>query len=148
MIILTVSILAVLRTNPLLGLRERGTMIFGVGECLIAMPYLTSLLFLSLGVSAALIFTAPIITTALGAIVLREKVGRYRWSAVVLGFVGVLLIVWGVWALNATKDAARGCSAGLRVMLGWTPQDTDMHHVEFDRHTHTTTERSALMGSE
>ena len=41
-IILTAGILALLRTNPLLGLRDRGTVIFGAGECLIAMPYLTS----------------------------------------------------------------------------------------------------------
>lgn len=127
-IILTVSILAALRTNPLLGLRDRGTMIFGVGECLIAMPYLTSLLFLSLGVSAALIFTAPIITTALGAIVLREQVGRYRWSAVVLGFVGVLLIALAEPLLRALLPAlgtqlygaaAPGESSSLASQLRW-----------------------------
>ena len=127
-IILTVSILAVLRTNPLLGLRDRGTLIFGLGECLIAMPYLTSLLFLSLGVSAALIFTAPIITTALGAIVLREQVGRYRWSAVVLGFVGVLLIALAEPLLRALLPAlgtqlygaaAPGESSSLASQLRW-----------------------------
>ena len=65
-------------------------MLFGFGEAMIAMPYLTALMFLSLGVSAALIFTAPIITTALGATFLRERVGVYRWGAVVLGFFGVV----------------------------------------------------------
>jgi drug/metabolite transporter (DMT)-like permease len=33
----------------------------------------------------------PIYVTALSAILLREKVGAYRWSAVIVGFVGVLI---------------------------------------------------------
>ncbi|MAH87936.1 MAG: hypothetical protein CMF26_04940 [Kiloniella sp.] len=114
--ILTTCILVLVRGNPLLGLRDRGTMIFGAGECLIAMPYLTALMFLSLGVSAALIFTAPIITTALGAIVLREKVGRYRWSAVVLGFLGVLMIAVG-------EPLARGLFPELVLRLSGVPTD-------------------------
>jgi S-adenosylmethionine uptake transporter len=34
---------------------------------------------------------APIIVTAISALVLRERVGRYRWSAVIVGFVGVVI---------------------------------------------------------
>lgn len=93
--ILSTAILVLVRRNPLEGLRDRGTLLFGFGECLVAMPYLTALLFLSLGVSAAMIFTAPIITTALSALFLRERVGVYRWSAVALGFCGVLLVALG-----------------------------------------------------
>ena len=37
-------------------------------------------------------FTAPIFAVILAAIVLRDRVGMWRWSAVVLGFVGILLI--------------------------------------------------------
>ena len=95
MILLTTAILLLVRQNPLKGFRDRGTLLFGLGEALVAMPYLTALMFLSLGVSAALIFTAPIITTALGAIFLRERVGVFRWGAVVLGFAGVILIALG-----------------------------------------------------
>ena len=95
MTLLSLAIIFLVRQNPLKGFRDRGTLLFGFGEAMIAMPYLTALMFLSLGVSAALIFTAPVITTALGAIFLREKVGVYRWGAVVLGFVGVILIALG-----------------------------------------------------
>lgn len=95
MMLLSLAIIFLVRQNPLKGFRDRGTLLFGFGEAMIAMPYLTALMFLSLGVSAALIFTAPVITTALGAIFLREKVGVYRWGAVVLGFVGVILIALG-----------------------------------------------------
>lgn len=38
-------------------------------------------------------YTAPLMMTALSAIFLREPVGWRRWSAVVIGFVGVLVIL-------------------------------------------------------
>lgn len=38
-------------------------------------------------------FTAPIIMVALGALVLREKVDARRWIAVIVGFLGMLLVV-------------------------------------------------------
>jgi drug/metabolite transporter (DMT)-like permease len=36
-------------------------------------------------------FASPIVATLLAAIVLREPTGPYRWSAIILGFVGVIL---------------------------------------------------------
>lgn len=47
---------------------------------------------LPLAVAATFSFTAPIFAVVLGALVLHEHVGRWRWSAVVLGFLGVLVI--------------------------------------------------------
>jgi len=38
-------------------------------------------------------FTAPIFATLLSIFFLKEKVGRHRWTAVVLGFLGVLVMV-------------------------------------------------------
>ena len=38
-------------------------------------------------------FTVPIFATLLGALVLGERTGIQRWSAVLLGFVGVLIVV-------------------------------------------------------
>jgi len=40
----------------------------------------------------ALLFTAPLIVTFLSPFLLDEKVGIYRWSAVLVGFAGVLLM--------------------------------------------------------
>lgn len=37
-------------------------------------------------------FTSPIFSTVLAATVLREQVGIHRWSAVVIGFLGVLIV--------------------------------------------------------
>ncbi len=38
-------------------------------------------------------FTVPIFATLFAAVVLREKVGIRRWSAILLGFVGVLIVI-------------------------------------------------------
>jgi drug/metabolite transporter (DMT)-like permease len=43
--------------------------------------------------AAAISFSAPLFLTALSAIVLREHVGPHRWSAVAVGFLGVLVMV-------------------------------------------------------
>lgn len=38
-------------------------------------------------------FTTPLFATILGALWLREYIGLHRWGAVVLGFIGVLIVV-------------------------------------------------------
>jgi drug/metabolite transporter (DMT)-like permease len=48
---------------------------------------------LPLGEATALTYAAPILSTILSALLLREGVGIHRWSAVVIGFAGVLLVV-------------------------------------------------------
>lgn len=48
---------------------------------------------LPLAEATALIFAAPIFITALSVPLLRESVGWRRWSAVIVGFLGVLIIV-------------------------------------------------------
>src|SRR5437764_14085356 len=39
-------------------------------------------------------FASPLITVALAAIILKERVRIYRWSAVAVGFVGVIVMLW------------------------------------------------------
>jgi drug/metabolite transporter (DMT)-like permease len=41
----------------------------------------------------AITFTAPLLVTALSVPLLKERVGWRRWSAVVVGFVGVLIVI-------------------------------------------------------
>ncbi|MER9300084.1 DMT family transporter [Mesorhizobium sp. M0621] len=43
--------------------------------------------------SYALIFLAPLCVTILSTVILKEKVGPWRWLAVVAGFAGVMLVV-------------------------------------------------------
>ena len=44
--------------------------------------------------ATAISFAAPFITVGLAAIVLGERVRAYRWSAVVVGFCGVVVMLW------------------------------------------------------
>ena len=48
--------------------------------------------YLPLTEATALQFTSPLFMTALSALLLGEVVGRHRWAAVVVGFVGVLIM--------------------------------------------------------
>lgn len=48
---------------------------------------------LPLAETQALWFATPLFATILSAMILREAVGLHRWSAVALGFVGVMLVV-------------------------------------------------------
>jgi drug/metabolite transporter (DMT)-like permease len=44
--------------------------------------------------ATAISFAAPLITVAFAAIFLGERVRVYRWSAVAVGFVGVVVMLW------------------------------------------------------
>lgn len=52
-----------------------------------------SVALLPLAESTTLGFTAPIFATILSAVILHEKTGIHRWSAVIIGFIGVLIMV-------------------------------------------------------
>ena len=56
-----------------------------------------------------LAFIAPIIVTILSALILKEKVGIHRWSAVILGFIGALIVIQpGFIKLNIASIAGLG----------------------------------------
>ncbi|MES2289522.1 MAG: DMT family transporter [Pseudomonadota bacterium] len=52
----------------------------------------STLMLLPLAEATTLQFTVPIFATILGALVLRETTGIHRWSAVVVGFIGVVIV--------------------------------------------------------
>lgn len=55
--------------------------------------FFTSIMHLGLAEATALIFVAPLFITAISAMFLGEHVGWRRWLAVLVGFLGVLIIV-------------------------------------------------------
>ena len=55
--------------------------------------FFTGLSHLGLAEATTLVFAAPVFITALSALLLKEKVGWRRWSAVLVGFLGVLVVV-------------------------------------------------------
>jgi drug/metabolite transporter (DMT)-like permease len=66
----------------------RGLMGFASYTC-----YYLAVAAMPLAEVAAITFTMPLFVTAMSALILREKVGLRRWGAVVIGFVGVLIIL-------------------------------------------------------
>jgi drug/metabolite transporter (DMT)-like permease len=78
---------AVLRTRRYREHLRRGLSQFGSMTCMFL-----ALRVMSLGSAVAISFSAPLFTTLLSIAVLKEKVGIHRWSALVVGFVGVLVV--------------------------------------------------------
>ena len=77
------------RTNDILGHFRRGF----VG--ILAMGFgFYGLVHLPLPESIALGYALPLVTVVVAAVVLKERVGVYRWTAVLVGLVGVGIISW------------------------------------------------------
>ena len=53
----------------------------------------TTLSYLPLAEATTIGFAAPLFAVMLSALVLKEPVGKHRWSAVAIGFVGVLVVM-------------------------------------------------------
>ena len=51
-----------------------------------------ALVLLPLAEATTITFSAPIFATLLSALMLRESIGRYRWAAVLVGFIGIVVI--------------------------------------------------------
>ena len=64
---------------------------------------------LPLADATAISFASPLITVALAAIILKERVRIYRWSAVVIGFAGVIVML--IPHLDIGRYAAIGGAA-------------------------------------
>ncbi len=68
-----------------------------------------SISIISMAKALTLAFVAPLITTALSPVFLGEKVGLRRWSAVIIGFVGSLIVIRpGFIEFNLATVAALG----------------------------------------
>src|SRR5246500_1586890 len=80
------ELMAALRTEHPLGHLARG--VISVFAMFLSFAALARLPLVD---ATAISFAAPLITVALAALILKERVRAYRWSAVVIGFVGVLV---------------------------------------------------------
>jgi drug/metabolite transporter (DMT)-like permease len=56
------------------------------------LAFVGALPFITLGQSAVILLTVPIILVALSALICHETVGWRRWTAIVVGFLGVVLV--------------------------------------------------------
>lgn len=82
-----------------------------------------ALILLPLADATAINFTAPIFATILSFLILKEDVGWHRWAAVVIGFIGVLIVarpggsslpILGVTAALAAATGSAGVTTTLR----------------------------------
>jgi drug/metabolite transporter (DMT)-like permease len=65
--------------------------------------------------ATAISFAAPLIVVALAALILKERVRRYRWSAVAIGFFGVIVMLTPY--LDLGDAAATGAAIGALLAL-------------------------------
>lgn len=72
---------------------------------------------LPLAVSTVLGFAAPLFAVLIGAVFLGERIGAWRWSAVVLGFAGVLVIARPGGAALDPLGVAGGIAAAVLVAV-------------------------------
>jgi drug/metabolite transporter (DMT)-like permease len=77
--------LDIIKSKPL---HARGTI-----ESIAAIFFFLGLMYLPFGELYSLLNLAPILITASGAFILGEKVGWRRWTAVILGFIGVMIVI-------------------------------------------------------
>jgi len=66
--------------------------------------------------ATAISFVSPLITVGLSAVILKERVRIYRWSAVIIGFAGVLVMLaphLDVGSSTASTTGAIGAALGL-----------------------------------
>ena len=66
----------------------RGLTLFSANIC-----FFYSISVISMAKALTLAFVAPLVTTALSPILLGEKVGIKRWTAVIVGFIGSLVVI-------------------------------------------------------
>lgn len=71
----------------------------GVIAIIAPLSFFTALKTVPLADATVVFFAAPLLTTAFSALLLKEAVGLHRWSAILVGFIGVMI------AVNPTPSA-------------------------------------------
>jgi|TARA_Y100000816_G_scaffold228358_1_gene173486 drug/metabolite transporter (DMT)-like permease len=101
----------------------RGIILFSANIC-----FFYSISIISLSKALTLAFVAPLVTTALSPFLLGEKVGFKRWSAVLVGFFGTLIVIRpGFIEFNLATLAAlgTGCLYGVYLIITRKLHSTD-----------------------
>lgn len=65
----------------------------GVLEAVAAVTYLIALAYIPFAIASAINLSTPLFLALLAVLVLKEQVGWRRWSAIAVGFAGVLLVI-------------------------------------------------------
>ena len=107
----------------------RGLTLFFANIC-----FFYSISIISMAKALTLAFVAPLITTTLSPFFLGEKVGVKRWSAVIVGFIGILVVIRpGFIEFNLASFAAvgTGCFYGIYLIITRKLHSTDSPLLNF-----------------
>jgi len=102
------ELMSAVRTNRPFGQLGRG--LLSVGGMFTNFSALTRL---PLADATAISFASPLITVALAAVILKERVRAYRWTAVLVGFVGVIVML--IPHFDVSHYAAAGAASAATV---------------------------------
>ena len=100
----------------------------GLSLLLANICFFYSISIISMAKALTLAFVAPLITTSLSPFFLSEKVGLRRWSAVIIGFLGILVVIRpGYIEFNIASIAAvgTGCFYGIYLIITRRLHSTD-----------------------
>lgn len=81
-------------------------------EAFVAFTFITAVGHMPISTLSAIFLTTPLMTTAASVVLFREQVGWRRWLAILVGFVGMLLVVkpasgdFNIYALLGIASAA------------------------------------------
>ena len=101
----------------------RGMTLFCANIC-----FFYSISIISMAKALTLAFVAPLVTTAISPIFLKENVGIRRWSAVIVGFIGSLVVIRpGFLEFNLATISAlgTGCFYGIYLVITRKLHSTD-----------------------
>lgn len=111
--------------RPWLHAANIASWLVAMGACYAALPHI------KLATLTAILFTAPLFMTALSVPLLGERVGIHRWSAILLGLAGTLVVVQPgggddpVWASLLALLCALGWAANMVLMRKLTRTESD-----------------------
>lgn len=71
-----------------------------------------ALVYISLADMTAISYAAPLFTVIMAAILLKEKVRFYRWLAVVVGFSGIIVMLWAHLNADGSVFSSHSAAAG------------------------------------
>jgi drug/metabolite transporter (DMT)-like permease len=105
------SLIDAIRTDNVVGHCLRGF----IGTVSMALTF-SALFYLPLHDSIAIGYASPLIVVVMAALFLNEKVRIYRWSAVGVGFVGVMIMLSPHLGTSVATGATSTIGAGLALM--------------------------------
>jgi drug/metabolite transporter (DMT)-like permease len=104
--------------HPVVGLR-------GLLEAVASISYLVALTYIPFAIATAVNLSTPLFLAALAVLLLKETVGWRRWSAIAVGFLGVLMVIQpragdaGIWTWLVVFSSLTGAMRD--VIARWVP---------------------------